>query len=280
MDLRRIHRIGGAHGNVRFHGPPAIGAGVDSPASERDALVDPYRHLKPLSMALSVGIHGAVLSCFLQTAALHSVADQSTGPITVDVINAATPQLALEEAPPQAQQVRPQPEPVSPKMAVPERSSADLASRPSVKAHPLLKAQPQQTPSAPTNTASVTFGPSDTPSSSTSISPSTESADSTTTRAGDPSSTANDRLRAYGEMVWARIMTHKPAGIRLRGAVTLTFSLSRDGRLDAAAVSTSSGADSLDQIALAALHDAAPFPPPPAELSAQSLTFSIPFYFR
>jgi protein TonB len=97
---------------------------------------------------------------------------------------------------------------------------------------------------------------------------------------GEPSGKADDSLRVYGQMVWASIMAHKPAGIRLRGTVTLTFSLLRDGRLDAAAVSTSGGADSLDQIALAALQDAAPFPPPPEGLSGQSLTFSIPFQFR
>ena len=275
MDLRSIPRIGGAHGNIRFHGPPPIGAGVDSLASEKAALIDPYRHLKALSMALSVGIHAAALACFFHTAALRSISDQATAAISVDVVSAAAPQRDPAETPRQAEQALPQPEPVSPKMIVPERLSADLPSRPPAKVHRSLK--PQQTTS---DTASVTFGQSDTAPDSPSISANTESADSTRTTSGEPSGKADDRLRVYGQMVWASIMAHKPAGIRLRGTVTLTFSLLRDGRLGAAAVSTSSGSDSLDQVALAALHDAAQFPPPPEGMSGQSLTFSIPFQFR
>jgi protein TonB len=91
---------------------------------------------------------------------------------------------------------------------------------------------------------------------------------------------AEDGLRLYGEAIRARILAHKPSRIRLYGTVGLTFSVSTDGRLLAVAVSMSSGSDILDQAALAAVQEAAPFPPLPEGTAEQQLTFSIPFHFR
>ncbi|HXP95530.1 MAG TPA: TonB family protein [Telmatospirillum sp.] len=87
-----------------------------------------------------------------------------------------------------------------------------------------------------------------------------------------------DSLRLYGEAIRARIQAHKPTRIRLHGSVGLTFSISNDGRLLAAVVSMSSGSSILDQAALTAVQEAAPFPPPPE--TTPTPQFSIPFQFR
>ena len=95
----------------------------------------------------------------------------------------------------------------------------------------------------------------------------------------DPAPT-DDSMQLYARTVWTRILDHKPRFIRLRGTVTLSFVLSRDGALTASSIAGSSGSDVLDQIALTALRAAAPFPPPPASATAYQLTFTIPFEFR
>lgn len=91
---------------------------------------------------------------------------------------------------------------------------------------------------------------------------------------------AEDSLRLYAEAIRARILAHKPSRIRLYGTVGLTFSVSSNGRLLAVKVSMSSGSDILDQAALAAVQEAAPFPPLPETVPTPQWTFSIPFQFR
>jgi len=87
-------------------------------------------------------------------------------------------------------------------------------------------------------------------------------------------------MQAYARTLWAQIISHKPRGIRFQGTVILSFSLSRSGDLLSAEVSRSSGMGSLDQAALGALKDSAPFPSPPPGLSAGQLSFTIPFTFQ
>jgi protein TonB len=89
-----------------------------------------------------------------------------------------------------------------------------------------------------------------------------------------------EAMQAYARTLWAQIISHKPRGIRFQGTVMLSFSLSVSGDLLSADVSRSSGIGSLDQAALGALKDAAPFPQPPAGLSAGQLSFTIPFTFQ
>ncbi len=106
------------------------------------------------------------------------------------------------------------------------------------------------------------------------------SADATPTATVEPPAATDEKLRSYERILWIHIMNRKPNGIRLRGTVMVTFSLERDGRLSAAEISTSSGSVDLDEMALAALRAATPFPPPPAAASPSQLTFSIAFQFR
>ncbi len=68
---------------------------------------------------------------------------------------------------------------------------------------------------------------------------------------------------AYVRMLWSRINARKPAGQDLVGKALVTFVLDGQGRLTAASIAQSSGQILLDKLALRALRDAAPFPPPP-----------------
>jgi protein TonB len=61
----------------------------------------------------------------------------------------------------------------------------------------------------------------------------------------------------------------------IQGAAEIGFTVHRDGTVSAVAILASSGQESLDQAALAAIHAAAPFPPPPIEAR-----LAIPVSFR
>ena len=72
---------------------------------------------------------------------------------------------------------------------------------------------------------------------------------------------------------------HKPAA-GARGSATVTFSIGRNGELRSVRIRQSSGSARLDQMALATVRGAAPFPAPPANLAAGGLSYSIRIYFR
>lgn len=96
--------------------------------------------------------------------------------------------------------------------------------------------------------------------------------------AGVPDADMDALFRRYSLTLWERIAAQKPDRIRLRGTITLRFSLSRDGELIDAGIAQSSGRDDLDQLALDALRAAAPFPAPPPGIG--DLSFTVPFRFR
>ncbi|HNG60514.1 MAG TPA: energy transducer TonB, partial [Cellvibrionaceae bacterium] len=88
----------------------------------------------------------------------------------------------------------------------------------------------------------------------------------------------------YYQMVLRQIAQHKryPAQakrIRQQGLVEISFEISADGRLLSAQVSQSSQVPSLDAAALAAVTNASPFPPIPAELGVSRLRLSLPIEF-
>jgi periplasmic protein TonB len=67
----------------------------------------------------------------------------------------------------------------------------------------------------------------------------------------------------YRGKVWSALARHKPnAG--MRGSATVTFAIGAGGALRFVRVSQSSGNARLDQLALATVRNAAPFPPPSA----------------
>ena len=64
------------------------------------------------------------------------------------------------------------------------------------------------------------------------------------------------------------------------GVAQVFFSLDRAGRLIASRVMLSSGAAALDEEALALLHRAQPFPPPPAEMPGPQVDLVVPIRFN
>lgn len=98
-----------------------------------------------------------------------------------------------------------------------------------------------------------------------------------------PSASAQTRaagIRAYGSLVWRRIAERKPKGIHLPGTAYVNFALTGDGAVAAIRIARSSGNPELDAMALHTIEAAAPFDPPPPDLTAQDLVFEIPFNFR
>jgi protein TonB len=86
--------------------------------------------------------------------------------------------------------------------------------------------------------------------------------------------------RAYGQLVWKKIVERKPPGLRLPGTALVEFALDRRGAIVNARIVETSGDAELDALALKTVAGAAPFDPPPAELTAEDLVFEIPFTFR
>ena len=75
-----------------------------------------------------------------------------------------------------------------------------------------------------------------------------------------------------------RVLLLKP----LKDAVTVrvAFTVARDGRLLRSALTKSSGLMDVDQIAMDMITQAEPFPPMPAQLADNDVTFELPVRFR
>jgi periplasmic protein TonB len=84
---------------------------------------------------------------------------------------------------------------------------------------------------------------------------------------------------AYDTKVWAVLARHKPRAGQ-SGSTMVTFGIGTSGMLRYVRVSRTSGNARLDQMALATVRNTAPFPPPPAGLSAGSLSYTLRIYFR
>jgi len=97
---------------------------------------------------------------------------------------------------------------------------------------------------------------------------------------GQRASASTGSILSYAAHVRARVATNKPSGGGLRGTATVHFGLTTSGGLAFAAVSRTSGVAMLDQLAVSAVRQSAPFPPPPAGATTAQLRFSIPFYFQ
>jgi protein TonB len=83
-------------------------------------------------------------------------------------------------------------------------------------------------------------------------------------------------LGSYKALVRARVYSRlkAPAGIG-RKTARVEFGLSASGALRYARLVRSSGSAALDSAALTAVQRAAPFPQPPAGVSAASLSFGL-----
>jgi protein TonB len=90
---------------------------------------------------------------------------------------------------------------------------------------------------------------------------------------------------SYFALLQAWLEKHKeyPAQARRRrdqGTAVLTFTLVRDGTIEAANVTRTSGSVQLDQEVLAMIERASPLPPFPANFDRQRITLSVPVQFQ
>jgi protein TonB len=252
----------GTQGNNRFLGAPSL-----------DSYMEDGRFLQigRLSAIVSLSIHAAILIWITHTAIIPPTINFPPDSIDVEVVaippnDSTQNHPALEQIPPvrssapPAAEVRPLQKPAA--RILPPRKAE------------LQKNEIQQQPAigqvaalpATSNGAQDPDAPIPAPPKST---------------ATESQPAANEEiLRLYAEAVRTSILNHKPTGIRLRGIVGLTFSITKDGQLAAAEVSTSSGSETLDRAALSALLHAGPFPPFPGAATQQYLMFSIPFQFQ
>jgi len=87
----------------------------------------------------------------------------------------------------------------------------------------------------------------------------------------------------WERLLAAQLERHKRYPPQARGKVgeaRLAFSIDRTGRVLASRILHSSGSDALDREALALVRRAAPFPPPPAGLSDDRLSFVVPIRYH
>jgi protein TonB len=80
---------------------------------------------------------------------------------------------------------------------------------------------------------------------------------------------------AYRAKVWSALARHKPR-VGKPGSTTVTFAIGAGGALGSVQVSRSSGNAELDRMAIQAVRNAAPFPPPPSGATF----YTIQIYFR
>ena len=75
---------------------------------------------------------------------------------------------------------------------------------------------------------------------------------------------------AYSSKVWSALARHKPRAGQ-NGSATVVFSIGMGGGLNSLSVGKSSGNARIDQLALATVRGAAPFPPPPSAPASFSI---------
>ena len=79
----------------------------------------------------------------------------------------------------------------------------------------------------------------------------------------------------YNAKIWSALARRKPKTGK-SGSASVTFAIGPGGRLQSVRISGSSGDSQLDQMALATVRNAAPFPPP----NSSSASYTIRIYFR
>ena len=87
--------------------------------------------------------------------------------------------------------------------------------------------------------------------------------------------TARPSGAAYSSSIWSALARHKPKAGQ-RGSTTVVFAIGGNGALRGLKVGRSSGNARIDQLALATVRSAAPFPPPPS--GSASYTIRIDFH--
>ncbi len=183
-------------------------------------------------------------------------------PIVSDTSEAATPEVtAVLTPPPPLPARKPAGEPPAPKAAALPAPQDEKPSRPEEKKQNAAQQDVAQQEAAQPNSNGpwqpMALAPAENPSISLSKAP-----------------TARPSGAAYASTVWSALARHKPRAGQ-RGSATVVFAIGGNGALRAVRVGRSSGNTRLDQLALATVRNAAPFPPPPS--GAASYTIRIDF---
>jgi len=91
--------------------------------------------------------------------------------------------------------------------------------------------------------------------------------------------TPRENVGTYGAKVRA-FLARQPRAVGPPGSATVTFAISASGTLRYARIEHSSDNAALDEMALATVQNAAPFPPPPKTLNDEAFSYSIQIGFR
>jgi protein TonB len=213
-------------------------------------------------------------------------------PMSLAMLVAAQPPAQAEPMPVEPQMVEPLSEPEPILAPTPEPI---LELKPEPKPKPETKPQPKQpkpktesqkpasfpsTPPALLSDAPVMAAPDSEPQPAEAVAVVAAPAQPTL-----PASAVNARVdAAYGAGIRQAVAEHKHYPMLARrmleeGQVVVAFSVNAQGELSALRIAQSSGSERLDEAALQAVRDAAPFPPFPEGVQRTQWSFTLPLRF-
>lgn len=182
------------------------------------------------------------------------------------VVEPPPPEPVVEEAPPPkpAPVAKPRPKPEA-KVAQPKPRSAPPAPKPvePVPAEPIPPAEPPMLLKAPVEAPLAATPPTPKPA----------------VPAVDPGLEAAYRARVRQAVDAQKVYPRLARRMGEEGRVVLAFTLEADGRLASVRVVESSGSELLDEAALEAVREAAPFPSFPAGITRTRWEFTLPLTF-
>jgi protein TonB len=202
-----------------------------------------------------------------------------------DAPKPSVPELATLMAPgpePEAEQAEPTETTETIAADAPQDTSVETSSRPRMRDPELaLRAERRQTPQPAAKPAAKPSAPRGTASQTATRGVSGGRETATGTRQGDTFAKAaapgNAAVSNYPGLVNRHLSQVRKPAMNRRGATLVSFSITDAGGLGSLSVRRSSGAGSMDDVALNVIRRAAPFPRPPA--GAQR-SFSIQIEFR
>lgn len=182
----------------------------------------------------------------------------------------------MEEAEP------PPPEPPKPEM-IEQLPPAPPQPEPVVAAPPKIEPKPEPKPAKPQPVREHPKKPTRKPPAPRTTAPPKADRVARETPAVTSGASAAAAAASYRAILVAHLQRFKQfpsgAGASDRGVVTLTFTVTRSGRVTGSRVSRSSGFAALDQAALALLQRAQPLPPFPPEMRQAADTFVAPLNY-
>ncbi len=233
------------------HEPEARAASEESNAAT-DQIADMLAGLPPRAIASA-----------RSDAATEEVADvlaaTPPAPVVSDPSEAATPKVAavLTPAPPLPARKPAEAPPAPKEAALPAPQDEKLARQEEKKPDAAPQNMAQQDAAQPRSSDGawhpMALAPADTPSISLSKVP-----------------TARPSGAAYASTVWSALARHKPRAGQ-SGSATVVFAIGENGAVRGLKVGRSSGNTRIDQLALATVRGAAPFPPPPSGTASYSI---------